>query len=418
MRIQGDLVTTGPGRADDALFLKRFSLANQLQRWFLRLPRRLETGRLTIVLPDGEKVSFAGRVRADGAEAVLVLRRPRAIARFLIGGNIGMAESYIDGDWESPDLAALFRLAECNRNVLARKLDGLGTSNMIRQVRKLMRANTLRGSRRNIAFHYDLGNAFYRLWLDSSMTYSSAFYEHDGQSLPDAQAVKYRRIADMLGLEAGHKVLEIGCGWGGFAEFAAKEVGCAVTAITLSREQLDFARKRMVAAGVADRVEIRLQDYREARGRYDRIASIEMIEAVGEENWPTYFRTIHDRLAPGGAAALQAITIADDRFEHYRHHPDFIQQYVFPGGMLPSPACLSREIDRQGLRLTDTVDFGESYARTLAIWAQDFERAWPRIRSLGFDDRFKRMWEFYLAYCEVGFRVGATDVTHLRIERD
>lgn len=418
MRTQGDLVTAVPGPDSGAIFLKRLLPANPALRWLLRALGRLYTGRLTVVLPNGEKRGFVGRSGTEGGEAVLVLRRARAITRVLIGGDVGFAEAYIDGDWDSPDLSALFRLAERNRHVLGNGVDGLALSNFLRRLRKAVRANTRRGSQRNIAFHYDLGNDFYRLWLDPSMTYSSAFFERDDQSLADAQAVKYRRIADTLDLRPDHHVLEIGCGWGGFAAFAAAEIGCRVTAVTLSRSQLDHARRHIADAGLADRVELRLQDYREIEGTFDRIASIEMIEAVGEANWPLYFQTLRDRLRPGGIAALQAITIDDGRFEHYRRHPDFIQEYIFPGGMLPSPARLTREIERQGLRLAETVAFGAFYARTLAIWAEAFERAWPDIRPLGFDARFKRMWEYYLAYCEAGFRVGATDVMHLRIERD
>ena len=418
MRTQGEIVTAGPGPGHGAVFLKRLLPSNLAANWFLRVLARLEYGRLTVVLPDGERHSFRGRHRADGTEAVISIRRTRALARLLIGGDVGFAEAFFDGDWESPDLAALFRLGNRNRRVFGGEIHGSEISNAVRRLRKLARANTPRGSRRNIASHYDLGNDFYRLWLDSTMTYSSAVFERDDQSLPDAQMSKYRRIAEMLDLTSDHHVLEIGCGWGGLAVFLAREIGCRVTAITLSRAQFDYARRRVSELGLSDRVEIRFQDYRMVEGTFDRIASIEMIEAVGERNWPVYFQTLRERLQPGGIAALQAITIDERRFDHYRRRPDFIQEFIFPGGMLPSPAALSRQIERQGLRLTKTARFGTSYARTLAIWAENFERAWPEIQPLGFDGRFKRMWDYYLAYCEAGFRFGATDVMHLRIERD
>ena len=418
MNRQGDLVAAGCVPQHGARFVKRLLPANPAVRWFLRVLNRLENGRLTVIVPGGEKHEIVGKAGSAGLEATLVLRRTRAISKTLIGGDVGFAEAYMDGDWDTPDLAALFLLAACNKRALGNDVAGLAASTVLRRVRKFARSNTLRGSRRNIAYHYDLGNDFYRHWLDETMTYSSAFFEDDCQSLIDAQTAKYRRLVEMLDLKREHHLLEIGCGWGGLAEYAAKEVGCRVTAITLSRSQLDYARQRISQAGLADLIELRLQDYRQVEGTFDRIASIEMIEAVGERNWPLYFRTLRDRLRPGGVAALQAITINDARFDHYRRRPDFIQEYIFPGGMLPSKSCLVDQIAGQGLRLADSVAFGASYARTLALWADSFGRTWPEIRQLGFDGRFKRMWDYYLAYCEAGFRAGATDVVHLRIERD
>jgi cyclopropane-fatty-acyl-phospholipid synthase len=284
-------------------------------------------------------------------------------------------------------------------------------------LRHLARRNTRRGSRRNIAFHYDLGNDFYALWLDPGMTYSSAVFDAAGQSLQDAQDAKYRRLAESLDLKPGHHVLEIGCGWGGFAMTAARDYGCRVTAITLSGEQRRYAEERVRRAGLSDRIEVRLQDYRDVTGRFDRIASIEMFEAVGEERWPIFFNTVRERLKPGGVAGLQVITIEDGRYEAYQRSADFIQRYIFPGGMLPSPSALAAAIDRAGLTLNNVFAFGPSYAETLAAWQGRFQRAWPQIRQLGFDGRFKRLWEFYLAYCEAGFRAGAIDVAHYRIER-
>ncbi len=375
----------------------------------------LQIGRLTLVLPDGTTRHFDGRL-AGGPQAVLNVIRPRAFRRLVLGGSVGFAEAYIDGDWTSPDLTSLIELAAFNDEGSSRCPPGLRAARLAHRLRHVLRPNTRRGSRRNIARHYDLGNAFFAAWLDEGLTYSSALFETPALDLEQAQAAKYRQLARLLDLGPGHHVLEIGCGWGGFAEFAVKECQCRVTAVTVSREQFDHARKRIFDAGLGDRVEIRLQDYRDVEGRFDRIASIEMFEAVGESHWPVFFRSLRDRLAPGGTAALQIITIADDRFESYRGGADFIQRYIFPGGMLPSPARLADEIRRAGLHLTETRFFGPSYARTLSLWSQRFQRAWPDIAAQGFDARFRRMWEYYLAYCEAGFRAGTIDVGHFRIE--
>jgi cyclopropane-fatty-acyl-phospholipid synthase len=285
------------------------------------------------------------------------------------------------------------------------------------RLRHLTRGNTRRGARRNIHAHYDLGNAFYSRWLDPTMTYSSARYERPDQPLADAQRAKYRSLAEGMGLEARHHVLEIGCGWGGFAEFAARDVGAQVTAITISQEQYDFARRRMFEQGLAERTEIRLVDYRDVEGGFDRVASIEMFEAVGERYWPAYFGKIREVLAPGGRAGLQIITIRDELFETYRSRADFIQKYVFPGGMLPSEARLRAETERAALTWTGLTRFGRDYADTLAEWGRRFEAAWEEIRELGFDERFRRLWRFYLSYCEAGFRTERTNVVQLSLAK-
>jgi len=288
---------------------------------------------------------------------------------------------------------------------------------LIERVRHTFRRNTRRGSQRNIAYHYDLGNEFYALWLDRGMTYSSALFENAREPLEAAQQRKYDRVAALLELEPGQSVLEIGCGWGGFAEEAAGRHGCSVVGLTLSRAQREYAEARLARAGLADKTRIRLEDYRDARGIFDRIASIEMIEAIGYEHWPVYFARLHKLLRPKGIAVLQAITIADERFESYRRCPDFIQRYIFPGGMLPAPGILRREVERAGFRFVEGPRFASSYALTLALWQERFQAAWPRIAALGFDRRFKRMWEYYLAYCEAGFRSGTLDVGLFRLER-
>ncbi|MCC6469971.1 MAG: class I SAM-dependent methyltransferase [Alphaproteobacteria bacterium] len=386
-------------------------LDRALARATTMVARVVTRGCIGLVLPDGSR--FPARDRSGAPTAEIELRRYRMLRRLLTDGGIGFAEAYIEGDWDTPDLARLIAvLAGCQRSA-----GGFVPRAPWHRLLHLVRGNTRRGSRRNIAAHYDLGNDFFRCWLDRGMTYSSAIFADADESLEQAQARKYRRLAAMLALRPGMRVLEIGCGWGGFAEMAARDYGCHVTGLTLSREQLRFAERRIAEAGLSDRVELRLQDYRDVRSEFDRVASIEMFEAVGERHWPVFFDTLRARLRPGGVAALQIITIADQRFARYRRRADFIQRYIFPGGMLPSPAALARAIDAAGLSLAASETFASGYARTLAAWHRAFDRAWPQIAALGFDERFRRMWQYYLAYCEGGFRAGTVDVGQYRIER-
>ena len=379
------------------------------------LGARLQTGQLTVETPSGERMVFGGN--ADGPVASLQIHRWRSIRRLVLGGDLGFAESYIDGDWSSPDLAALIEFALRNETALGSAIMGTAPLRLLNRLRHLARPNTLRGSRRNIAQHYDLGNEFYARWLDPSMTYSSAFYADERASLEQAQAAKIARAIERLDLAGGERVLEIGCGWGALAEALAARHGSRVTGLTLSKEQRAYAEARLAQAGLADRTEICLRDYREQKGLFDRIVSIEMFEAVGETHWPKFFEVVRERLARGGSAVLQIITIADERFETYRRAADFIQRYIFPGGMLPSPSALREQIARAGLSLAALENFGASYARPLAEWNQRFQRGWADIAALGFDARFKRMWEYYLAYCEAGFRAGTIDVGLYRIEK-
>ncbi|OAN52389.1 cyclopropane-fatty-acyl-phospholipid synthase [Paramagnetospirillum marisnigri] len=380
------------------------------------LEHRLAAGQLTVVLPSGESRVFTGT--APGPRAEFRLHRLRALRRLITGGPVGLGEAYMDGDWDSPDLAALLELGDVNDRVLGDPLEGHPLLRLGLKLWHRLHDNSRRGSRRNISAHYDLGNAFYSQWLDPGMTYSAALFDSPDESLAQAQERKYRAIAEDIGLKPGMRVLEIGCGWGGFAELMAGEYGATVVGLTLSEEQHAWATNRLAKAGLAERTDIRLQDYRDVTGQFDRIVSVEMIEAVGERWWPTYFATIRDRLAPGGKAGLQAITIADERFESYRRGCDFIQRHVFPGGMLPSPGALQAQADAAGLGLATTRCFGMDYERTLELWEADFQRAWPRIAPLGFDARFKRLWEFYIAYCRAGFRTKAIDVCHLLLTRD
>jgi cyclopropane-fatty-acyl-phospholipid synthase len=390
-------------------------LGDPWSRALLKRLQRLAHGRLTLLTPGNSALAF-GPAGAEPSVSVAV-HAARLARRVILGGTIGFAESYIDGDWDCPDLVGLIAVAIANERALGFDIDGHVVLRLIERVRHALRRNTRRGSARNITYHYDLGNAFYAAWLDAGMTYSSALFADRDDDLEAAQRRKYDAIAALLALAPGQSVLEIGCGWGGFAELAAGAHGCHVTGLTLSREQRDYASERLRRAGLAARSEIRLQDYRDADGRYDRIASIEMIEAVGAQHWGTYFARLRELLRPGGAAVLQAITIADERFDSYRSCPDFIQRYIFPGGMLPSPTVLHQETARAGFALIEGPRFSSSYARTLALWQERFQAAWPSIAALGFDRRFKRMWEYYLAYCEAGFRAGTLDVGLYRLER-
>ncbi len=378
--------------------------------------RRLVCGSATLVLPDGSRRLYQGS--EPGPHAELHILSPRAVRRLISGGSTGFAEAYMAGEVDSPDLAAFLRIAALNFESWEERLEGSAAYRMMRRLWHLMRPNSRTGAKRNIAFHYDLGNDFYEAWLDETMTYSSAVFEHDAMDLTAAQQVKYRRIAAAAQLAPGHHLLEIGCGWGGFAEFAAKEMGARVTAVTISDEQFAFARRRIHEAGLAEKVEIRRQDYRDIPERFDRVASIEMFEAVGEKYWPGYFTKLRDSLKPGGRAALQVITIADGFFERYRRGADFIQRYIFPGGMLPSPTVLKREVETAGLRWIGDCDYGQHYARTLADWHGRFDAAWPQLTTLGFDNYFQRMWKYYLAYCEAGFATGRIDVKQLALARD
>jgi cyclopropane-fatty-acyl-phospholipid synthase len=373
----------------------------------------LRGGSLLIELPDGRSLAF-GESDAP-VHAHIIARDWRFARRALTDGDIGFAEGYMAGEWETPDLSALLTLFSMNIERTARLLKGNPVARITHLFRHWSRENTKTGSKKNIVAHYDLGNAFYERWLDATMTYSSALFEAPGQNLEAAQLAKYRGIADALELKPGDRVLEIGCGWGGFAEIAAREYGAHVTGLTLSNEQHDYAVARMARQGLSDKVDIRLQDYRDVQGPFDKVASIEMFEAVGERYWPVYFGKVSEVLRPGGRAALQVITIADNLFEDYRKRADFIQRYVFPGGMLASEARLREETARAGLGWDGARAFGQDYAATLAEWGQRFRGAWGDIRTQGFDERFKRLWQFYLSYCEAGFRTERTDVIQLAL---
>ena len=372
-------------------------------------------GSVTFVLPNNETVRLAGR--ESGPDARLIIRDYRCARRALVGGDIGFAEGYMAGEWDTPDLAALLGAFSLNFEGIKHLGSGNPLTVFFNGIAHAMRGNSRSGSKRNIHAHYDLGNAFYSCWLDQTMTYSSACYETPGQDLAAAQRNKYAALARSIELAEGQSVLEIGCGWGGFAEFAAQEVGAQVTGITISKEQYEFAKQRLFDKGLSEKADIRMVDYRDVAGQFDRVASIEMFEAVGEKYWPAYFTKVRDVLKDGGRAGLQIITIRDDIYDDYRGRTDFIQKYIFPGGMLPSEEKLRAQTDRAGLSWSGVTRFGQDYADTLAEWMRRFDAAWADIRPLGFDERFRRLWRFYLAYCEAGFRNRRTDVIQLALAK-
>jgi cyclopropane-fatty-acyl-phospholipid synthase len=384
-------------------------------RWIEPLMASIRHGRLRVRLPNGRVLASSDG--ETGLQALLTIDRWRTLRRIALRGDIGFAEAYIDGDWTSPDPVALLRLAVRNMEPVFAAARGSRIVRLATRLRHLMRGNSKRGSRRNIMAHYDLGNAFYALWLDPAMQYSSAIWAADTPDLETAQARKVDHIVDWLALRGGERVLEVGCGWGSLATRLAETKGAQVTALTLSPAQLDYARGRAASSERGRSVDFRLQDYRDVQGRFDGIVSIEMIEAVGEARWPLYFRKLADSLAAGGRIVIQAITIDEALADGYRRNPDFIQTHIFPGGCLPTKSALEAEIQRAGLRLVRRETFASSYARTLAEWRRRFHARWPEVELLGFDSQFRRLWDYYLAYCEAGFAEGTIDVGLMAIEQ-
>ena len=380
--------------------------------------RRLQVGTLDVQLPDGSQARF-GSGAAGEPHAAVRLHNWQLCSAVLRAGDIGFAESFIAGDWAANDLVALLQLVIANREAMDAVVYGTWWGNLINRARHLFNRNSRAGSKRNIHAHYDLGNAFYRLWLDDSMTYSSAWFDGNlAQDTASAQHAKMRRALHECQLQPGQHLLEIGCGWGGLAETAARDFGARVTGVTLSAEQLAFGQQRLANAGLAGQATLRFQDYRDiADGPFDAIVSIEMFEAVGRAYWASYFKTLYDQLKPGGRACIQSITIADDLFERYVAGTDFIQQYIFPGGLLPSPSAFRAEAAKAGLVVERELCFGTDYAETLRRWRQDFLHQDTQVRGLGFDTRFMHTWEFYLAYCEAAFASGNTDVMQFTLRR-
>ncbi len=385
------------------------------ERLLTRILKNIEFGSIKITTPRNKILEFTGS--KEGPNADIQLKSWRVLIRTIWGGHTYFFESFRRGEWETSDLYALLLFGELNETSVDKVMKSTIWRRLIEQVLHKLNQNSRKGSKRNIAAHYDLGNSFYQLWLDKSMTYSSALFEGQTTCLSEAQRQKYLRIANKIELKEGDKLLEIGCGWGGFAEIAAKEFGCQVTGLTLSKEQASSCKKRLKDSGIERKVDIRLEDYRDVKGLYDKIVSIEMLEAVGEKFWRRYFESIRDRLAPGGKAAIQTITIKDDCFESYKKNPDFIQQFIFPGGMLPTPSAIKHNVEAVGLKLTDTFYFGKSYIKTLHLWDQEFKKEWSRIEELGFDTNFKNTWTYYLNYCAAGFQSGRINVGQFLIQK-
>ena len=372
-------------------------------------------GRIDIELPDGRL--FRAEGKSAGYVTAITIHNNDIFARLIREGDLGFMESYMEGWWDTPDLMTFMDFVHDAEDEVFDGFPGQGLVRAYEKLRFWLQSNSKRQAKKNISYHYDLGNDFYSLWLDDTMTYSSAYFKTGQESLEAAQIQKYAAMVDALGVKAGDHVLEIGCGWGGFAEYAAKERGLRVTGLTISKEQLKYARDRIEKAGVSDLVNLKMQDYRDETGSYDGIASIEMFEAVGEKYWPVYFETVRKCLKPGAKATLQIITVQDRRFEVYRKGVDFIQKYIFPGGMLPSPTVLRKEVEKSGLTVDGSIEFGESYSQTLRRWSDVFNERWGQIAAMGFDDRFRRMWNLYLSSCAGTFHSGNCDVTQITVSR-
>lgn len=383
-------------------------------RLCLHFASKIQLGQMDVILPDQKKLRFLGD--QPGPHGVLLIHNDVMARKFLTGGRLGFCESYLDGDWSSPDIAQFFELILRNSEIMRDALHGKPWYRWLSGFIHSLRPNSKRGSKKNIYDHYDIGNNFYDKWLDKTMTYSSALFRTGEESLEEAQQEKYAHLAQMLEINADHHVLEIGCGWGGFADYVASEIGAKMTCVTISQEQYDYAVKRMADKGLSDKVKILLKDYRDIDGQFDRIASIEMFEAVGEKYWRTYFNSLNRLLKPGGKAGLQVITIRDDHFEEYRKSADYIQRYIFPGGMLPSQKVLKKLTHKADLNWGNVFSFGKDYARTLSIWNQNFQQTWPSFDHK-FDERFKRLWEQYLCYCQAGFSVGTIDVIQFTMNK-
>ena len=422
--------STAPRLADALLALPVGAPATA--RTAFKLLSRLKHGTLTVQLPDGSTQRFGS---GGSPTASLRLNNWNVCGAALRSGDIGFAESYIAGDWTTPHLTELLRVLVLNRKEVEDIIYGTWLGRLVYRCKHLLNRNTKANSQKNVHAHYDLGNAFYELWLDGTMNYSSAIFETPETPMSEAQSAKVRRALRMSQVQAGDRVLEIGCGWGALAEMATTEFGASIVGVTLSTEQLQWAQARMARAGVAahddvaeaiaGRVthDLRLQDYRdigvshEADRSFDAICSIEMIEAVGREYWPTYFATVARLLKPGGHACIQSIVIADELYERYIGSTDFIQQYIFPGGCLPSPVIFRAQAEAAGLEVVDEFSFGLDYAHTLKLWRDVFLAQESLVLQLGFDKRFVRIWEFYLAYCEAAFAEANTDVVQYTLRK-
>lgn len=389
-----------------------------LPRYFARvfgMAQGMNKGRVDFILPDGRH--FRAEGPNPGPVAEVHIHNSDLFARLIREGDLGFCDAYLDEWWSTPDLQAFMDWVHADNDDIYDGFPGMGLVRRFEKFRFWLQRNHREQARKNISYHYDLGNEFYGLWLDDTMTYSSALFETGQESHEAAQIAKYASMVDQMGAQPGDHILEIGCGWGGFAEYAAKERGLKVTGLTISEEQFKYAQQRIENAGLSGLVDFKLQDYRDERGTYDGIASIEMFEAVGEKYWPVYFETVKQRLKPGKNATLQIITVQDRRWKVYKRGVDFIQKYIFPGGMLPSPSVLRQQISKAGLGVERSIEFGQSYNISLRRWHETFNQRWDQIADMGFDDRFRRMWNFYLTSCAATFESANCDVTQITIKR-
>lgn len=382
---------------------------------FFKIMDRIQVGHFVLHLPDGEVRDYKGKT--PGRKGELIIKDYASISKILASGDIGLAEAYRDNMIDSPDMTELLLLCIENQNALEAVFRGNFFGMIYYRLRHLFRGNSRKGSKKNIEAHYDLGNNFYKLWLDPTMTYSSAIFKNKDESLEDAQKNKYQRIIDTIKPKSSDHILEVGCGWGGFATMAALQTGCKVTCLTLSQEQYQYATDLVRKMGLDDQVKIKICDYRDETGTYDHIVSIEMIEAVGEEYWEQYFNMIESSLRPGGKAMLQSIYIVDELFDGYRKSTDFIQQYIFPGGMVLAPQVFEKYSVKNNLEIKDFYKFGLDYAQTLNLWRKEFKEKYAEVKKIGFDDAFLKIWDFYYIYCEAGFLSRRIDVAQIVLQK-
>lgn len=381
-------------------------------RFFLQILKNAQNGTVELTMPDGRLEHFG-----TGQPVIKVKVKEWAVFGKLVGrGDLGLAEAIVDGDLEVDDTVTLVEWACLNDQALGAALHGTFRGTLISQIRHLLSINSRKGARKNIMAHYDLGNEFFRLWLDPTMTYSSAIFEKEGQSLTSAQIAKYDRMLDQLNIKSGDHILEIGCGWGGFFSHAVERTGCKVTAVMNSPEQARHNRQMLVDKGMSDHVTLHEIDYRDITGKFDKVVSIEMIEAVGEKYWKQYFGKVSASLKNKGEAMIQGITIKEDLFYNYRKQTDFIQQYIFPGGMLLTNSAFLRQSAEQNMRMNQIFEFGSSYATTLKTWRENFRKREAEVLAMGLDQKFIRLWDFYLAYCEGAFRAGRINVGQFHVQ--
>tara|TARA_B100001540_G_scaffold310509_1_gene328399 strand:+ start:903 stop:2096 length:1194 start_codon:yes stop_codon:yes gene_type:complete len=395
------------------IFKNYFS--NSIERLAINFLSRNNYGEIYVTFPSGIVRNFIGNLQ--GHKADIKFNNYKLIYKLFKNGSIGFAESYMDGDFETQNLSNLLLFAHQNELSYLNKKKANFVNNFSIKLHHYLNKNTKKGSKKNIYHHYDLGNNFYKYWLDESMTYSSALFKNKTDDLNKAQINKYSEIVDQLKLNDNSKLLEIGCGWGGFSTFVAKNYGSKVKAITISKQQYEFTANKIFKEGLNDRVTLEMCDYRDVKEKFSHIVSIEMFEAVGKEYWRTYFDKLKNSLSDNGLASLQIITIKDEKVDYYQNNPDFIQQYIFPGGVLPSKNQIKKITNQIGLKCNEFKSFGQSYAKTLKLWNNQFQLSWEELSTMGFNLRFKRMWEYYLSYCEAGFTNGSTDVSHFLLNK-